>query len=312
MDISVVIPCYNKEAFLEETLASVFAQTLAPREVIVIDDGSTDASAEVAERHRPDIQLLRQSNAGESAARNRGIEEATWPWVALLDADDVWEPEKLERQAAAYANSTRNAVCLYTDAYHLFPEGRVEIEPQPEHDRSKTFAVDMLVEWTVNTSTAIVSREAALRSPFPEDIRDSEDVIFFACLRRIGPFLRVPEPLVGYRRGHDQQTRGIHHNYRSVKARYEWFEAHADEFSEEERDRVRRGLAEQLVRPHEVARWRTREIGLVRACRALYEEIQPDPAERPASFETLLFPGWMYRLRDRLRQATDRVSEGGA
>ncbi len=312
MDISVVIPCYNKEAYLEETLESVFAQTLAPREVIVVDDGSTDASAEVAERFLPEIRLLRQDNAGESVARNRGIAEAKHPWVALLDADDVWEPEKLQRQAAAYANSTRDAVCLYTDAYHLLPEGRVEIEPQPEHDRSETFAVDMLVEWTVNTSTAVVSRDAALRTPFPEDVRDSEDVIFFACLRRIGPFLRVPEPLVGYRRGHVQQTRGIRHRYRSVKARYEWFEAHADEFSEEEGNRIRRGLAEQLVWPHEVARWKTREIGLVRACRELYDEIQPDPAERPTSFETMLFPGWMYRLRDRLRQAADGVSGGEA
>ena len=304
MDISVVIPCYNKEAFLEETLASVFAQTLAPREVIVIDDGSTDASADVAARHLPDIELLRQPNAGESVARNRGIREATQPWIALLDADDVWEPEKLERQARAYEASAGDAVCVYTDAYHLLPEGRVEIEPQPEHDRSESFAVDMLVEWTVNTSTAVVSREAALRSPFPEDIRDSEDVIFFARLRRFGPFLRVPEALVGYRRGHVQQTRGIRHQYRSVRARYEWFVAHADDYTPEERERVRRGLASQLVWPHEVARWKTREIDFVRACRELYDEIQPDSAERPDSFETLLLPGWMYRLRDRLSRST--------
>lgn len=312
MDISVVIPCYNKEAFLEETLASVFAQTKPPREVIVIDDGSTDASVAVAELFLPRIRLLRQDNAGESVARNRGIQEAQHPWVALLDADDVWEPEKLERQAEAYADSAGDAVCLYTDAYHLRPEGRVEIEPQTEHDRSETFAVDMLVEWTVNTSTAVVLRDAALRAPFPEDIRDSEDVIFFMCLRRLGPFVRVPEPLVGYRRGHVQQTRGIHHKYRSVRARYEWFVAHADQYSPEERARVRSGLATQLVWPYEVARWRTREIDFARACRALYDEINPDSAERPESFESVLFPAWMYHLRDRLRGMLRGTTEGSA
>ncbi|MFW6090126.1 MAG: glycosyltransferase family 2 protein [Gemmatimonadota bacterium] len=312
MDISVVIPCYNKEAFLEETLASVFAQTLPPREVIVVDDGSTDASVAVAERFLPDIRLLRQDNAGESVARNRGIRTAKHPWVALLDADDVWEPEKLERQAEAFGESAGDAVCVYTDLYHLRSDERQEVEPQPEHDKSPEFAVDMLVEWTVNPSTAVVRRDAALQTPFPEDIRDSEDVVFFVCLRRLGPFLRVPEPLVGYRRGHAQQTRGIRHKYRSVKARYEWFASREDDYSADERDRIRRGLAEQLVAPHDAARWGTREIGLARACRKLYDEIRPNAAERPESFDSVLLPGWTYRLRDRIHRLVDGLAEGGA
>src|SRR5262249_59293001 len=96
--ISVVIPCYNGARFLRETLASVLAQTLPPLEVLVIDDGSTDDSGAVAESFGPPVRVIRQPNQGESVARNRGIEEAKGEWVGFLDADDLWNPDKLERQ----------------------------------------------------------------------------------------------------------------------------------------------------------------------------------------------------------------------
>jgi glycosyltransferase involved in cell wall biosynthesis len=102
MKFSVIIPLYNKEIEIERALRSVLAQTIRPREIVVVDDGSTDGGPAIVERiagETPLIKLIRQKNAGETAARNRGMSEAGGPWLALLDADDEWRPEFLETMA---------------------------------------------------------------------------------------------------------------------------------------------------------------------------------------------------------------------
>lgn len=101
--VSCVVPVYNGEAFLEEAVASALDQTRSPLEVILVDDGSTDATPEVAARLGSRVRYVRQENAGPAAARNRGIELACGDLVSFLDADDLWHPEKLERQVARFA-----------------------------------------------------------------------------------------------------------------------------------------------------------------------------------------------------------------
>ncbi len=98
--ISVVLPAYNAAAFIGRALDSVLAQTVRPDEIIVVDDGSTDGTADLVEQRHPLVTVLRQPNGGPGAARNRGVRKAVSDWIALLDADDVWLPEKLERQIA--------------------------------------------------------------------------------------------------------------------------------------------------------------------------------------------------------------------
>ena len=98
--ISVVIPLYNKEALVGRTLESVLAQSYRDFEVVVVDDGSRDGSTAVVESFDdPRIRLIRQENAGVSAARNRGIAEARGEFVALLDGDDIWKPDYLSTVA---------------------------------------------------------------------------------------------------------------------------------------------------------------------------------------------------------------------
>jgi glycosyltransferase involved in cell wall biosynthesis len=100
--VSVIIPTYNHAAFLAEALESVLAQTRTPLEVIVVDDGSTDETAEVLRNYQRRIRVLSQPNRGVAAARNAGAAVASGELLAFLDADDAWFPAKLERQVARF------------------------------------------------------------------------------------------------------------------------------------------------------------------------------------------------------------------
>jgi len=113
--IAVVIPCYNYGRFLADAIESVFAQTVQPAEIIVVDDGSTDGTREVARTFVPRVRYIYQDHAGLSAARNTGVCAARIPWIAFLDADDRWLPTKIEAQATALAGNP-NAAWVFSDA----------------------------------------------------------------------------------------------------------------------------------------------------------------------------------------------------
>jgi len=101
-NVSVIIPTYNHATFLAGALESVFAQTSHPREVVVVDDGSTDGTPDVLQAYEGRIRVLTQSNRGVAAARNAGAALASGDLLAFLDADDAWLPVKLERQVACF------------------------------------------------------------------------------------------------------------------------------------------------------------------------------------------------------------------
>jgi glycosyltransferase involved in cell wall biosynthesis len=94
--ISVIIPVFNREEFLAEAIQSALAQRNANVEILVVDDGSTDGTAHVAEQFRDLIQYFYQENAGPPAARNRGIAAARGDWLAFLDSDDLWPPDRMQ------------------------------------------------------------------------------------------------------------------------------------------------------------------------------------------------------------------------
>ncbi|RMH61509.1 MAG: glycosyltransferase [Calditrichaeota bacterium] len=105
MDISVVIPVFNREHYIERAILSVLNQSRAPQEIIVVDDGSTDNTPRILQKYNDRLRIITQENKGVSAARNKGIEAASGTWISLLDSDDEWLPDKLKHAGAFHENN---------------------------------------------------------------------------------------------------------------------------------------------------------------------------------------------------------------
>ena len=110
--ISVIIPTYNTAHYLQEAIESVLAQTYTDFELIVIDDGSTDNTKEVVAPYLDRIVFLETENNGPSKARNRAIRESSCEYVAFLDADDIWYPDKLDRQMTLLSKNCKGQKIL--------------------------------------------------------------------------------------------------------------------------------------------------------------------------------------------------------
>jgi len=121
--VSVIIPLYNSARFIKNTLQSVADQTYKNVEILCVDDGSTDATKDVIAAHFPGVHYLYQNNKGPAAARNLGIKKATGDYIAFLDSDDIWLPEKLALQMERIFNN--NAIKLVHTNIHIKINGRL-------------------------------------------------------------------------------------------------------------------------------------------------------------------------------------------
>jgi glycosyltransferase involved in cell wall biosynthesis len=219
--ISVVIPCYNGATFLRATLDSVLAQTLLPVEVIVVDDGSTDESAAIADSYGSPVRVIRQPNQGESVARNRGMDEAVGEWIAFCDADDLWLPEKLAEQAQRMTGGV-DAVCCGNRA--SYADGReTTYTPRPEY-----FRRGWILEHGApcHISSCVVRRDLPAR--FPTWTSYSEDVVYYLDLLEHARVAIVQEPLVIYRLHAGGQTARPEMGQRRDASLRQWFAEHRD------------------------------------------------------------------------------------
>ena len=135
--VSVVLPVFNGERYLAEAIESLFRQTHQPLEIIVVDDGSTDATAEVIASCGDRVRALRQANSGPAAARNRGVLEGRGEFVAFIDADDLWHAEKLARQLACFERRPEVDACVTQVENFWIPELAEEAERFRDHRISK-------------------------------------------------------------------------------------------------------------------------------------------------------------------------------
>lgn len=201
--ISVIIPTYNRATRLLRALRSVLAQTCAPDEILVIDDGSTDETARLI-LDVPGVRYLPQSRRGVSAARNHGIRAARGKWLAFLDSDDQWLPEKLERQRKALAQSPDALICHTNEIW--IRRGR-RVNPRRKHAKSggRIFA-RCLPLCVISPSSAMLHRslfgEVGL---FDETLPACEDYDLWLRICARYPVLYLEEPLIVKHGGHSDQ-----------------------------------------------------------------------------------------------------------
>lgn len=131
--ISCIVPVFNGERYLREALDSIFAQTYGTLEILVADDGSTDGTPGIVAAFGDRLRYLRQDNQGPAAARNLGIRSATGEFIAFLDADDLWHPEKLERQMARFRARPELDYCVTYCQNFWIPELKAEAERYRNH-----------------------------------------------------------------------------------------------------------------------------------------------------------------------------------
>jgi glycosyltransferase involved in cell wall biosynthesis len=203
LPVAVIIPVYNGRKYLSETIKSVLNQTSPPAEVLVIDDGSIDGSAEEAQSFGSAVRVIRRQNSGVSASRNYGASLTTAKWLAFMDADDIWEPENLERQAAMITASPDADVC-YTGR-KLFvpsPESGLYIDaaadPMPGPEELSSVLLDRC---PFTPSAVTIRRETFLAvGGFNSAFDSVEDWDLWLRLMYHGArFVHCPEPLMKWR-----------------------------------------------------------------------------------------------------------------
>lgn len=206
--VSVVIPAHNAAETLDETLRSVRSQTNQELEIIVVDDGSTDCTAAIAERHAVvdgRVRVIRQDNAGVAAARNAGWRSAASDLIAFVDADDLWAPTKIERQVAALGLGGDRVGLVYCWVAFVNPAGYVIAPCRSGHHTGNVIPLIFVNNMVVSGSTPLIRRQAlidaggydsGLRAAGAEGCEDH-----LTCCRVAAKyhFACVPEYLVGYR-----------------------------------------------------------------------------------------------------------------
>lgn len=188
--VSVVIPLYNKAEYVERALQSVFAQTLQPLELIIIDDGSSDGGADLVERiDDARIRLIKQPNAGVSVARNRGIEAAQGSLIAFLDADDEWMPGFLETVVRLYSNYPTAGA--YATAYTIIQGDGLAVVPSLVNIPAAPWEglLDNYFRSSLPIDKRLVSKiKSCIRFSFGEPVWSSAVAVKKSVFEKIGGF----------------------------------------------------------------------------------------------------------------------------
>ncbi len=211
--VSVVIPTCNRADLVLRALASVRAQTRPPSEILVVDDGSTDATIERIRAAFPEVTLLEQKNRGVSAARNTGIQKARGTFIALLDSDDEWLPQKLDRQLAAIekANDNDNDTLLcHTD--EIWIRGGRRVNPMKKHQKYGGRIFERCLPLCVISPSSVLLHRSLFETIglFDEDLPVCEDYDLWLRVTARYPVLYLNEPLIVKYGGHADQ---LSHKY---------------------------------------------------------------------------------------------------
>jgi glycosyltransferase involved in cell wall biosynthesis len=208
--VSVIIPNFNYATYLGEAIESVLRQTYPDIEIIVVDDGSTDNSIEIANQYLNKIKLIRKINGGVSSARNEGIKISSGLYVCFLDADDIWEANKIELQLKKALEGNFGLVysgILECDS-KLTPVREIKPIYQGDCEDEYRFRPGSAVA-ILGTSTALISREVLHEVGFFDlELNTSADWDFLRRVSKVTDFGYVASPLVRYRRHANNMSSG--------------------------------------------------------------------------------------------------------
>jgi glycosyltransferase involved in cell wall biosynthesis len=208
--VTALIPTYDSGKYICDAVDSVLAQTFPAHEIIVVDDGSTDCTREVLAKYKTKIKYIRQVNAGPPAARNTGIARATGEFIALLDSDDLWVPQKLKLQMN-YIDRHPECGLVYTDMKTFDDTGIIEESVKVSRNLtlpSGRIFPQMFVETLFQTSAVLIRKSCIDRvGGFDTSLRMGDDYEFFLRIARHYELGYVDEPLVLYRQHPSQGTR---------------------------------------------------------------------------------------------------------
>lgn len=220
--VSVVIPAHNDADFIGAAIHSALSQSHRPLEIIVIDDGSTDHTAQVARRFGDPVRVIEQPNAGAAVARTRGLEEARGEFLAFLDADDYWFPDKLAAQVRHLEKHAKIDAVYCRWAEWRWPEvrdpltvadtARVSAATEPGIDLADSGWIysKLLLDCIVHTSTLVLRRELVTKvGAFDSRLRKGQDYDYWLRCSRVTPFHKLDRVLSLYRIRADSITRRV-------------------------------------------------------------------------------------------------------
>ena len=207
MKISVIIPTYNRKHTLQRAIDSVLAQTFKPFEIIIVDDGSKDGTKEWLLQNYPSVQYIHQPNNGVSSARNKGIQISQGSWIALLDSDDEWMPEKLEYQSR-FLEMNRDSSFCHTN--EIWIRNGVRVNQMKKH---KKYGGDIFKHCLdicrISPSSSIIKKDVFEEvGAFDESLTVCEDYDLWLRVTAKFNILFLDEPLIKKYGGHlDQLSR---------------------------------------------------------------------------------------------------------
>lgn len=228
--VSVVMPAYNAERTIARSLHSVLAQSYQNLELVVVDDGSRDATSEIAAqvaRMDARVRVLTKLNEGVARARNFGMSRARSELIAPVDSDDLWHPSKLEKQVTALLSAGQDTAFVYS-LFRIIDEDDVVVRSAPAYElRGRVLCRHVLVNFVGNGSAMLLRRGAALEFGGYDDslqhngAEGCEDLLLQVRMASRYPVEVVPEYLIGYRRRPDSMSSDMHRMARSYIMAFE-------------------------------------------------------------------------------------------
>ena len=203
--VSVVIPTYNRINFLFRAIDSVLKQTYPIHQIIVVDNNSTDNTSEILRNKYPKIEILFEQEKGVSFARNKGIKFSKSDWIALLDSDDAWKPEKIEKQLFLYENSNKDLRVIHTD--ELWYKDKVLVNQKNKHIKSGGDIFEKSVKLCCISPSSALLRSDLFKDIgyFDESFPTCEDYDFWLRVTAREKILFLDKPLTIKFGGHDDQ-----------------------------------------------------------------------------------------------------------